>query len=142
MSEDLEIFADCPDSGLNCTSNLFQALRPDITIRYKRDLYVIELTVPYETNRIIARRRKQEKYRVLRSQLLVPCDRFKVITLEVTTLGFVTKSTGQFRRLCRLLHLQDDRIITKCMEVALRATFYIFCKRNKNWSCPEKLNFY
>ena len=73
MSEDLEIFADCPDSGLKCTSNLFQALRPDITIRYKRDLYVIELTVPYETNSIIARRCKQEKYRgVLRSQLLVP----------------------------------------------------------------------
>ena len=46
------------------------------------------------------------------------------------------------RRLCRLFNLQDDRIITKCMEVALRATFYIFCKRNKNWSCPEKLNFY
>jgi hypothetical protein len=139
MSEDLEIFADCPDSGLKCTSNLFQALRPDITIRYKRDLFVIELTVQYETNCIIARRRKQEKYRVLRSQLLVPCDRFKVITLEVTALGFVTKSIGQFRRPCRLLHLQDDRIITKCMEVAIRATFYIFCKRNKNWSCPEKL---
>ena len=97
MSEDLEIFSDCPDSGLKCTSNLFQALRPDITIRYnKRDLYVIELTVPYETNCIIARRRKQEKYRVLRSQLLVTCDRFKVITLEVTTLGFVTKSISHF----------------------------------------------
>ena len=75
-------------------------LRPDITIRYKRDLYVIALTVPCETNCIIARRRKQEKYRVLRSQLLVPCDRFKVITLEVTTLGFITKSIRQFRRLC------------------------------------------
>jgi hypothetical protein len=45
-------------------------------------------------------------------------------------------------RLCRLLNLQDDRIITKYMEVALRATFYIYCKRNNNWSCPEKLNFY
>jgi hypothetical protein len=71
---------------------LILRFRPDITIRYKRDLYVIELTVPYETICIIARRRKQEKYRVLRSQLLAPCDRFKAITLEVTTLGFVTKS--------------------------------------------------
>jgi hypothetical protein len=56
--------------------------------------------------------------------IIAPCDRFKVITLEVTTLGFVTKSIGQFRRLCRLLNLQDDCIITKCVEVALRATFW------------------
>ena len=135
-SEDIEIFADCADCGLQCTSNLFETLRPDIVIRYKRDFYVVELTVPYKTNCKIARRRKQDKYRDLRSQLLVPCENFKLITLEITTL-----TTRQFRRLCRSLNLQDNRIITKCM--ALRATFYIFCKRNKiNWTCPELLKFY
>ncbi len=54
-AEDLEIFADFPNCGLQCTSTLFETLRPDIEIRYKRDLYVIELTVPYETNCKIAR---------------------------------------------------------------------------------------
>ena len=142
-SEEIEIFADCPDCGLKCTSNLFENLRPDIVVRHKQDFYVIELTVPYETNWKIARRRKQDKYRDLRTQLLVPCEKFKVITLEITTLGFVTKNIRQFRRLCRSLSLQDNRIIKKCMEVALRATFYIFCKRNKiNWTCPELLKFY
>ena len=142
-SEDIEIFADCADCGLLCTSNLFETLRPDIVIRYKRDFYVVDLTVPYETNCKIARRRKQDKYRDLQSQLLVPCENFKVITLEITTLGFVTKNIRQYRRLCRSLNLQDNRIITKCMEVALRATFYIFCKRNKiNWTCPELFKFY
>ncbi len=140
--DDLEIFPDCPNCELQCTSTLFETLRPDIAIRYKRDLYVIELTVPYETNCKIARRRKQEKYRDLRSQLLVPCEKFKLITLEITTLGFVTKNIRKFCRLCRSLNLQDNRIIVKCMEVALRATFYIFCRRNKNWTCPELLNFY
>ncbi len=91
-AEDLEIFADCPNCELQCTSTLFETLRPDIAIRYKRDLYVIELTVPYETNCKIARRRKQEKYRDLRSPLLVPREKFKLITLEITTLGFVTKN--------------------------------------------------
>ena len=142
-SEEIEIFADCPDCGLKCTSNLFENLRPDIVVRHKQDFYVIELTVPYDTNCKIARRRKQDKYRDLRTQLLVPCEKFKVITLEITTLGFVTKNIRQFRRLCRSLSLQDNRIIKKCMEVALRATFYIFCKRNKiNWTCPELLKFY
>ena len=35
-------------------------------------MYVIELTVPKETNCKIARRRKQDKYRDLRPQLLCP----------------------------------------------------------------------
>ena len=142
-SEEIEIFADCPDCGLKCTLNLLENLRPDIVVRHKRDFYVIELTVPYETNGKIARRCKQDKYRDLKTQLLVTCEKFKVITLEITTLGFVTKNIRQFRRLCRSLSLQDNRIIKKCMEVALHATFYIFCKRNKiNWNCPELLKFY
>ena len=119
--EETEIFADCPDCGLKCTSNSFENLRPDIVVRHERDVYVIELTVPYETNCKIARRRKQGKYPGLRSRLLVGCEEFKVITLEITTLGFVTKNVRQFRELCRSLSLQDNRIIRKCMEVALRA---------------------
>ena len=90
----------------------------------------------------IARRRKQEKYRDLRSQILVPCEKFKVVTEGIRTLGFITKKMRKFPRLCRSLNLQDIRIVAKCMEVALRATFYIFCTRNKNWTCPELLNFY
>ena len=40
------------------------------------------------------------------------------------TLGSVTKNIRQFRRLCRSLNLQETRIITKCMEVAL-STFFV-----------------
>ena len=72
-----------PACGLQCTSNLFEKLRSDIVVRKKRGyIYVIESTVPCEASCKTARRRKQEKYRDLRSQLLVPCDKFKVITLE------------------------------------------------------------
>ena len=53
------------------------------------------------------------------------CRRFEVITLEVTTLGFVSKDVARFRRFLRTFDLNDERIIKKCMEVALRATFYI-----------------
>ena len=119
-SEDIEIFADC---GLQCTPNLFEKLRPGIVLRKRRDYYVIELTVPYQTICKSARRRNQEKYRDLRSQLLVPCDKFKVITLEIARLAFVAKNIREFRRLCRLLSVQDNRIIRKCIGVAVRATF-------------------
>ena len=90
----------------------------------KGSIYVIELTVPYETNCKKAKRRKKERYRHIRFELISPCYAFTAITLEVTTLGFVSKDIHKFCRLLRTLEINDERIIKKkCMEVALRATF-------------------
>ena len=139
---DIQLYADCPDSGLNCTSTLFRSLRPDVVLIYRSEVYVIELTVPYETNCLIAKRRKEERYRNLKEELMINCDSFDVITLEVTTLGFVSKNVAKFRRLLKYLKANDNRIIAKCMEVALRATFFIYCRRNKQWNNPALLNFY
>ena len=127
---------------LNCTSTLFRSLRPDVVLIYRSEVYVIELTVPYETNCLIAKRRKEERYRNLKEELMINCDSFDVITLEVTTLGFVSKDVAKFRRLLKYLKVNDNRIIAKCMEVALRATFFIYCRRNKQWNDPALLNFY
>ena len=105
-------------------------------------IYVIELTVPYETNCKKAKRRKEEGYKNLRSELIMTCSTFEVITLEVTTLGFVSKDVNRFRRLLRALDLNEERIVKKCMEVALKATFYIYCRRNKPWNNPDLLSLY
>jgi hypothetical protein len=142
VGADLRLFADCPNSDTTCTSTLFRTLRPDIVVDFKGSVYVVELTVPYETNCTKAKRRKKERYRHLRSELITACYAFEVITLEVTTLGFVSKDIDRFRRLLRTLEMNDERIIKKCMEVALRATFYIYCRRNKPWNNPDLLNFY
>ena len=91
VGPDIQLYADCPDSGLNCTSTLFRSLRPDVVLIHRSDVYVIELTVPYETNCLIAKRRKEKRYRNLKEELMINCDSFDVITLEVTTLGFVSK---------------------------------------------------
>ena len=87
------------------------------------------------------KRRKEERYKDLRSELIATCSTFKVITLEVTTLGFVSKDINRFRRLLRTLDLNEKRVVKKCMEVALRATFYICCRRNKPWNNPDLLSF-
>ena len=78
-----------------------------------------------------AKRRRQERYEHLRSELVITCRSFEVITLEVTTLGFVSKDIERFRRLLRTPDVNDECIFRKCMEVALRVTFYIHCRRNK-----------
>ena len=142
VNEDLRLFADCPNSGTVCTSTLFQTSRPDLVVVVKDAIYVIELTVPYETNCKKAKRRKEERYKNLRSELIMTCSTFEVITLEVTTLGFVSKDINRFRRLLRTLDLNEERIVKKCMEVALRTTFYIYCRRNKPWNNPDLLSFY
>ena len=106
-----------------CTSTLFQTSRPNLVVVFKDAIYVIELTVPYETNCKKAKRHKEERYKNLRSELIMTCSTFEVITLEVTTLGFVSKDINRFRRLLRTLDLNEERIVKKCMKVALRATF-------------------
>jgi hypothetical protein len=73
---------------------------------------------------------------------IINCESFQVITLEVTTLGFVSKNIAKFRKLRKYLNLSDNRIIVKCVKVALRPTFYTYCRRNKPWNDPELLNFY
>ena len=111
-------------------------------VNYLKYLIVLYIYIFYETNCTKAKRRKKERYRHLRSELITACYAFEVITLEVTTLGFVSKDIDRFRRLLRTLEMNDERIIKKCMEVALRATFYIYCRRNKPWNNPDLLNFY
>ena len=39
-SEDTEIFADYADCGIQCTSNLFENLRPNVAVSKKQDFYV------------------------------------------------------------------------------------------------------
>ena len=69
-----------------CRSTLFQTSRPDLVVDLKGSVYVVELTVPNETNCKKAKRRKEERYKHLRSELIMTCRTFEVITLEVTTL--------------------------------------------------------
>ena len=111
-------------------------------VDFNGSVHVVELTVPYETNCTKVKRRKKERYRHPRTELITMCHAFEVITLEVTTLGFVSKDMERFRRLLRTLEMNDKRIIKKCMEIALRATFYIYCRRNKPWNNHDLLNFY
>ena len=60
-----------------------------------------------------AKRRKQERYKHLRSELIITCRTFEAIKFEVTTLGFVSKDMDRFRRLLRTLNQNDERIVRK-----------------------------
>ena len=141
--ENVEVYVDCEHLSFPCTSGLFQSSRPDMVVKINNKIIAVELTVCFDTNTEKSRDYKTKRYRDLKSQLVVECDRFEIVYIEFTTLGFIgKKSFEQFQKLLQELNIYEDRTIIKCMEVAIRATYYIFCRRNNTWSNPELLNFY
>ena len=141
--DNVKVYADLPDSNYSCTSDLFMDQRPDIAIKLNGDLIIIELTVCFDTNTHKSRSYKEDRYYKLKENLRNPCNSFEILYVEITTLGFI--STVSYRPFCKLLKklgINDDRTISKCMETAIRGTYFVFCRRNKQWEVTDLLNFY
>ena len=75
----------------NIPSRLFTIQRPDIAILDGDKMAVIELTICFETNTLISREYKIKRYNDLRSQLLQPVSKFKMLFLEITSVEFISK---------------------------------------------------
>ena len=117
--------------------------RPDLVVVIDKRVIVLELTVCFDTNTIKSRDYKKTRYTNLRDELVIACDIFEVIYLEVTCLGLISKdSYVQFCKFLEELELNIDRTVYKCMETAIRASYYIFCRRNKEWIDTKLLLFY
>ena len=141
--ENVEIYVDCEHMSYPCTSGLFRSSRPDMVVKMNGKIIALELTVCFDTNTKKSRDYKVTRYRALKDQLLIDCENFEVVFVEFTTLGFIGKdSFEQFKKFLHGLNIYEDRTISKCMEVATRATYYIFCRRGKSWPSPDLLNFY
>ena len=46
-----------------------------------------------------------------------------------------------FGKFLKELNLDDGRIINKCREVAIRTSYYIYCRRRKEWTDPELMSY-
>ena len=141
--DSINLYVDCDKLKYRCTSDLFVSLRPDVVVIIDNKVTVIELTVCFETNTEKSRSYKQNRYKALKDQLLIECDDFELIYLEFTSMGFISKNSfTPFNAFLTRLGINENRTITKCMETAIRATYFIFCRRNKDWNDPELLSFY
>ena len=145
LTQGLKIYADCKgtEQKYKCPSELFRSKRPDMVLVINDRVIVLELTVCFETNTSKSRHYKKDRYSKLKDELVIKCNTFEVIYIEFTSLGFISKeSCESFCKLLKELELNVDRTIYKCMETAIRASYYIFCRRNKSWTDSELLNFY
>ena len=139
-----KIFADIPGyiSPFVVTGD---DLRPDLLISVSEEwLYILELTVGFESNLRTNPERKAQKYRDLVLQQSNEYANVKFINLSMSALGIFDKGTSDF--LDMLTGLQFDAgtknyILRKVTIIVIRTSYYIFCKRNKEWPNPELISY-
>ena len=121
--------------------DLSHRARPHIAIDSRDTLTVIELTCPYKTNATKSPEYKETRYEEIKSELRTPPSNFQLIFLEVTSLGFVTKNIKTFRNFLKSININERYLIEKLQEVAIRCSYLIYCRRNKNWNEPNLISY-
>ena len=117
--------------------------RPDLLLATSSGcLYVIELTVGFESNLCNNTIRRRSKYQELIRELQQRFNSVKFVNLSMSSLGVFAKECSVFVEMLNQLNFETNHqkyIITRMTTIAIRTTYYIFCCRNKKWSNPELL---
>ena len=84
--------------------------------------------------------RKKQKYRGLVQQLKNDYEKVNFVNPSRSALGIYEKSTTDFVDMMKTLK-SDKRstnyIIKKITSITIRMSYYIFFRRNKEWTDPE-----
>ena len=143
--QEYRIFADLP--GFNNPSIVTgESYRPDLLLesRNKSILYIIELTVGFESNLESNAHRKKTKYKNLINEQKKCYNDVKFINLSISALGVFGKECKSYLEMLDSLGFEDKHkryFIRKIMALSIRSTYYVFCCRNKEWTNPQLLNY-
>ena len=118
-------------------------LRPDLLLTIENKLlYILELTVGFETNLKINSDRKLKKYLPLISDQENNFDKVKFVNVSISSLGVFGQSTNTLIDMLKDLKFDEQHIRyvkKKIISTCIRVSYYIFCQRNKDWTSPELL---
>ena len=121
------------------------SLRPDLVlILNETSVYMLELTVGFESNITINSDRKLAKCRPLFNSLRTNYTSIKFVNLSMSALGIFGASSDSLLQMLQDLHFDanvQNNIVMKASNIAIRCSYYIYCRRNKQWTCPNLLNF-
>ena len=132
------LYVDIP--GYLNPSEIFESGRPDLLVVCGDSVSAIELTCFFYLNTKKARDYKATRYQKLEKQMK-SSKSLKLILVEIMTLRIVTRDIRMFKSFLDDLGLHSDRMIIKCMEVCIRASFFIYCRRNLTWNNPDLSDF-
>ena len=71
------------------------------------------------------------------------CVRF--VNLSVSSLGVFSDECSMFLDMMNDIGIHKKHqlcVIKKMINIAIRATYYIFCCRNRNWDSPDLMQFW
>ena len=105
-------------------------------------LHILELTVGFETNIQNNSDRKTAKYCSLINDLSPSYSKVVFVNLSMGAIGVMGSSCNSLLSLLHELHFDrtiTKRIIMKAMNICIRSSYYIFCRRHKPWTNPELL---
>lgn len=130
LQPDRTLFTDLPGPNSNPVSALFKRLRPDLVIKdtTNNTLTVLELTICHETNFESSKNYKQNKYIALDDDCVNMNHNVKVITIEISCLGF----TPDCKNISRELNISEPSNVIKqsITKTTLNYSYWIYCHRN------------
>ena len=119
--------------------------RPDLLLLLPLNcLYVLELTVGYEPNFYSNAIRKEKKYQQLMLELRSQYKEVHFVNLSMGALGVMNNSSTSFLDMMKDLGFDENTrsfIIRRLMAISIRATYFIFYRRNNDWPNPDHLTF-
>ena len=128
-----------------CLNKVFIiTFRPDLLLSISSDLYILELSVGFESNLQTNVDRKRERYKDLVVLQREHYRSVKFVNLSISSLGVLSKECDAFLVMLNDLGFDDRHrkyCIRKIMSIAIRTTYYIFCCRNKDWSTRNYWQF-
>ena len=93
---------------------------------------------------IINSERKLNKYRPLDHSLSSSYQEVKFVNVSMSALGALDSSCDSLMEMLEDLDFAEKlrkRLISKIMNIAIRCTYFIFCRRNKEWTDPNLMDF-
>ena len=107
-------------------------------------IIIITLRVGFESNLINSAVRKKEKYLNLIKEMSRNYRCVKFVNLSMSSLGVFSDECSTFLDMMNDIGIdkkQQHYIIKKMINIAIRATYYIFCCRNRNLDSPKLMKF-
>ena len=107
-------------------------------------IIIITLRAGFESNLINSAVRKKEKYLNLIKEMSRNYRCVKFVNLSMSSLGVFSDECSTFLDMMNDIGIdkkQQHYIIKKMINIAIRATYYIFCCRNRNLDSPKLMKF-
>ena len=86
--------------------------------------------------------RKAAKYHPLLTNLRTKYNNINFVNFPMSALGIFATSSNTFSQMLKDLNFNQNlthHIIMKASNIAIRCTYYIYCRRNKQWIGPDLL---